>query len=120
MGPIYGFYLAFTLGCSYYVIAKHLENRWKNAADPDTLSSIISRHKIEKKAKVSAFIIIAIIFWWQDDYRHHLSPEAKATKALEDLVDGWESGQKGLVLKKLEELSVSRPWIEDDMTFADE
>jgi len=111
MGLLYGAYLLATLGCTYYVLAKYFSQRWTINDSAPLKNSYLS----DGKAKISAFAIVVIAWWLQDAYRHRYSPEAIAMKQIDTLLDEWQAGEKGKVMKVLDSLSSSmRPWEHHD------
>lgn len=104
LSVLYGIYLLFTLGCTYYVIYKWQK---ENGAKSDKQSSQWQ----ENKPKMCAFLVVACLFWFQDRYRHHYSFEASAQKTLTNLFSAWEVGNKGQVIKTFEKYEGAvKPW----------
>ncbi len=60
MGTLYGAYLAFTLGCTFYALLTLLKLLGWSA----------------KVIKPLAAVIVVGLYWFQDTYRHQWSPEA--------------------------------------------
>jgi hypothetical protein len=64
-----------------------------------------------RKAKIVAFLIVLGAWWFQNEYRHNYSIEAKAMHQFDELLNKWQAGKKKIVINELNLLSDSeRPW----------
>ena len=91
---VYGFYLAFTLGCTFYALLR-------------ILPAIGWQGKIVKPL---AAIIVAGLFWFQNTYRHDLSPEAYAKDEFEKMLVLWEIDTPAAISRMNFMASSERPW----------
>lgn len=99
---LYGVYLLITLGCTYYVIYD-----WKKRESSKKEWSKWN----EVWPKIFAFIIVALLFLFQNVARHDWSYEASAHKTLNNIMDEWEKGNKKEVIEFINHHALAqKPW----------
>lgn len=100
MNTLHGAYLLLTLSCTLYVIRQYIV--W---------SQKCTTPRAKKVATIVACLLVAFLWWFQNEYRHKHSPEAQAMMLFDKLLDDWQRGKKEKVLVYLGSLADSeRPW----------
>ena len=94
MGTLYGAYLAFTLGCTFYALL---------ALPP--LFGWRTRFVLPLAA-----VIVVGLFWFQNTYRHQWSAEAYAMNQFEKMLILWETNKAEAMIRMDNMASSERPW----------
>lgn len=107
-GVLYGIYLLFTLGCSYYVIYKCQKQNCYKSNKPNSQWQ-------KNKPAICGLLVVICLFWYQDRYRHQYSSEAIAKNTLNNLFSAWEEGNKKQVIKTFDDYDgLVKPWDTQD------
>lgn len=98
MGMLYGTYLAFTLGCTFYALL--------------TLLKLLGWRANVVKPLAAVFVVS--LYWFQDTHRHQWSPEAYAMGQFEKMLTLWETN-KAEAMIRMDNMALSeRPWASYD------